>query len=445
MAFSSTRTSWRALVGGRELWALLDQAVVSGANFLTYILLARALGIRSFGVFTLAWSVVLLANSLHMSLVVSPMMSVGPKQSAADRNAYYGAVVGHETVLALFCAVCVYLGAAASAAWFPSWGIAGLGAPLALATASYLIQDFVKRYFFTIRRSGLALLTDTVSYVTQLPILLWLASRHWLSIQSALWAMGATSVLAILVAGAWMRSLRLDLSVVRSVLRRHWPIGRWLASSATLQWTSQNASLISAPLFYGAWSAGALRACQNIVAASHIWILGLENVLPVESARHLHEGGPEKLVRYVARMIAVWGSVTAAFVAIISIAPSFWLGLLYGSKYAAYGNLLRLYGVFYILTFTGGPLRAGLQAIETTAAIMWAYCAMTAFALVAAIPLAKQLGLTGVMIGLIAGQLIFNLVLVIAFLHGVRRLTRSASAVVSGSGPQQLSCWNGGH
>ena len=36
-------------------WALADQGVVSGINFLTGIMLARFLGLEEFGRFTLAW------------------------------------------------------------------------------------------------------------------------------------------------------------------------------------------------------------------------------------------------------------------------------------------------------------------------------------------------------------------------------------------------------
>ena len=61
-------------------WALTDQAMVSGVNFLTGIVLARYLGIEEFGRFTLAWMAVLLVNSLQSGLIVQPMMSIGPKQ-----------------------------------------------------------------------------------------------------------------------------------------------------------------------------------------------------------------------------------------------------------------------------------------------------------------------------------------------------------------------------
>ena len=71
-------------------WALMDQGMVSGANFLTTILIARHLGIEEFGRFTLAWLVVLFTTSLQMAVVVSPMMSIGPKQDGEHAPAYFG-------------------------------------------------------------------------------------------------------------------------------------------------------------------------------------------------------------------------------------------------------------------------------------------------------------------------------------------------------------------
>ena len=43
-----------------------------------------------------------------------------------------------------------------------------------------------------------------------------------------------------------------------------------------------------------------------------------------------------------------------------------------------YGYILRLYALLYVIVFVGGPLRAGLQALEFTVPIFWSYLAMTA-------------------------------------------------------------------
>ena len=74
-------------------WALVDQGVVSGVNFLTMVLLARMLGVEQFGKFSIAWLVLLFFKSIQAALVVAPMMSIGPKQRDDEQALYYGAVI----------------------------------------------------------------------------------------------------------------------------------------------------------------------------------------------------------------------------------------------------------------------------------------------------------------------------------------------------------------
>jgi len=54
---------------GRNIWAMGDQVLISGANFLTTVLIARALSPASFGTFTLVYSALLLANIFQSTLI----------------------------------------------------------------------------------------------------------------------------------------------------------------------------------------------------------------------------------------------------------------------------------------------------------------------------------------------------------------------------------------
>src|SRR3954469_24362439 len=87
-----------------ELWALADQALISGMNFGTSVLLARTLGLEQFGVFSLGWLAVLFVNSLQMSLVISPMISIGPKLEDEEAPRYYAAVGVQQLSIAALCA-----------------------------------------------------------------------------------------------------------------------------------------------------------------------------------------------------------------------------------------------------------------------------------------------------------------------------------------------------
>jgi O-antigen/teichoic acid export membrane protein len=296
--------------------------------------------------------------------------------------------------------------------------------PLSAATLAYLGQDFIRRYFFCIAKSHWAIASDSISYLTQLPILFWLSRQHLLTVSSALWVVAATSFLGLMLLATRYEPVRLDARSVRDVSMRHWKIARWLVSSAFMQWGAGNLFLVAAPIYFGAAASAVLRASQNIVAVAHVWFLGLDNVVPAQAARQMRSNGLDGMLRYIRHVVVRWGSVTLLFTGLIGLFPDFWLRLAYGSKYASNGYVLRLYALLYFMAFFAGPLRAGLQAIEYTSPIFWAYPLMIAFSVALAGPFSRQLGLQGVILGLCGTQLLSQSVVGIGCLLRIRRSRR---------------------
>jgi O-antigen/teichoic acid export membrane protein len=201
-------------------------------------------------------------------------------------------------------------------------------------------------------------------------------------------------------------------------------VSRWIAGSTVLTWTSSNLFLLSAPMYYGAAAAGVLKASQNIMGPANIWFLGLENVVPAETARRLHSGGIHSMLAYTRSILVKWGGLTILFAASMSLVPGFWLKLTYGPEMAQYGYVLRLYALVYVISFVGGPLRAGLQALEFTVPIFWSYLVMTALAFTFAVPMAKWLGLSGSLVGLIGAQVLFQSIVGISLLLRSRHMLK---------------------
>ncbi len=420
------RDGFRHLLRGRETWALTDQAVVSATNFLTNVMLARFMGLREFGIFALAWMSVLFVNSLQYALVVAPMMSIGPKQSKQDRPTYFGAVLFQELVLVSLSFVLVYTGLKIFGDNVRNIDVRYLAFPLACAAFAYQMQDFVRRYFFATARSRRAFIDDLVSYIPQLPIILVLHLTGHLNSVTALWAMSGTSIVGLAVGWLWVEPLRMQWSRIKSVSLHHWKVSRWLGVAALLQWTSGNLFVLAAPLYYGAAAAGVLKASQNLMGVTHVWFQGLDNVVPVETARHLHENGIRSMLAYTRSVILKWGGLTFLFALVMGAAPSLWLRLVYGPQMAQYGYVLRLYALLYVFVFLGGPLRAALQAIEFTVPIFWSYSAMTIFSVALAVPMAKWLKLNGVMLGLLGAQMLFQGIVWVSLLLKSRKLIQNA-------------------
>ncbi|MGP8174353.1 MAG: lipopolysaccharide biosynthesis protein [Terracidiphilus sp.] len=411
---------------GREIWALSDQAVVSGMNFLTNVMLARFMGLREFGVFALAWMSVMFVNCLQGALIVAPMMSVGPKQEEKNRPSYFGAVVFQELVLVSFCFVLVFAALKVSSNYFPHADLQRLALPLAVSAFAYQMQDFIRRYFFATRQSRYALADDALSYLTQLPILFLLHRAGDLNSATALWVMAGTSIFGMVAGWFWVEPIEFKWEWIKAISRRHWRISRWLGASALLQWTSGNLFVIAAPVYYGAAAAGVLRASQNLMGVTHVWFQGLDNVVPVETARRLREGGVHSMLAYTRSILLKWGGLTLLFATVMAVAPGFWLRLTYGSEMAQYGYILRLYALIYVLIFVGGPLRAGLLAVEFTVPIFWSYLAMTSFAIVFAFPMAKWLGLSGSLLGVLGTQILFQSIVGVTLIVKSRRVAQEA-------------------
>lgn len=409
---------------GREVWALADQAVVSATNFLTNVMLARFMGLREFGVFVLAWMSVIFVNSLQNALIIAPLVSVGAKQEAKDRRCYFGAVVFQELVLVTLCFALVLVGAHVAVDFFPRANLRHLALPLACSAFAYQMQDFVRRSFFAAHQGWRALADDALSYLTQLPLLFLLHRQGELNSATALWVMAGTSTVGMMAGWLWMEPVEFDWGWIKSVARRHWRVSRWLTGSAMLTWTSTNLFVLAAPAYYGTAAAGALKAAQNLMGVTHVWFQGLDNVVPVETARRLHQGGVGPMLAYTRSIIVRWGGLTLLFAVILSLVPGFWLRLAYGPQMVQYGSVLRLYALLYVIVFLGGPLRAALQAIEFTVPIFWSYLAMTAAAFVFAVPMAKSLGLNGTMLGLVASQILFQGMLGCALGWRAKRMAR---------------------
>jgi len=403
-------------------WALADQVMVSGVNFLTGILLARYLGIEEFGRFTLAWMAILFVSSLQHAMINLPMMSIGPKQPEAEMSTYYGAVVVQQAVTAVLTFFLVYFGVHLTAIVFPDWNVQSLALPLAAAGVTIQMQDFLRRYFFTRLRGLVAFLSDTVRYLGQLFTLaaLLILTELSMDLNAALWIMAVTAGLAAAGSCFFLEPLRWSRPAWNTTFRRHWNFAKWLTPSALMQWTSGSLFFMTAGVLLGPAAVGALRAAQTLLGVTHIFFRGMENIVPIRAAEHLHKHGAEGLSKYLKRVSVLSLLTTVLIAVILAAAPEFWLNLVFGGGYADQGYLVRWYGLIYLLIALIFPLTTGLRTLEHAKPIFWAYVAASVFALSAAYPVVKYSGVNGVIAGTLVIQLIMLSTLSKALLKKLR-------------------------
>ncbi|PWC62804.1 hypothetical protein TSH7_09050 [Azospirillum sp. TSH7] len=378
-------------------WALVDQAVASGANFLTIVILARQLGVEGFGLFMLAWLVLLFFRSLQGGLIIAPMMSIGPKQEPQRRDAYYGVVLACQLVLVVGGSAFILCGAWVIALMAPGAIPTQIAVPLAAACAGDQLQEFARRLFFSQDRPRLAVLVDVTTYGSRTLLLLLFGGGTelalWFVFLSALPGMGVTLY--------GLAGLRLTAAAMREFLPRQWRFARWTVGAALLEWGSGHLIVMVAGGVLGTAAVGAIRATTNIFAPVQVLIQALNNVVPVRAAALLAEGGERPLVRYLTRVTALSGAVCLAILAVGTGFPAHILLLLYGPGYEQYAHLVYWWVAIYAAGFLQFPLSAALSAIELTRPFFLSILCEAAFGIVSAWVLPHWFGLDGTMFGIL--------------------------------------------
>lgn len=393
------------MIRARNLWSLLDQAWVSGINFLIGIVLARTLGLDGFGVYAVAQTYLLYANTFQASLVVAPMMTSVPLAEGVSAQrallrGYFGCMLAVLVItVALVLATGWVLGI-----WLPAIGLHGLALPLGAAMAAFQLQDWLRRSLFTRDQLRLVLATDVLAYGGQIVLLLVLADRDALTPASAFWVLAATFAVSAVCTVATLRLLP-SATQALAVLRAEWRASRDYFASWQLQWVSAAGVVLVGTSLVGVHAAGAIRAVQNLTGLITVFFQWMDNVVPVRCAVQLRTGGLPALLRFLAGVQVAGGLGLTAIGALLTVFAAPLLGWIYGSEYAVFGALVALQAAYYVLQHLyrmESYLRRTLMHSDLLAkgSLIGAVTAVAGVALL--VPVFAE---AGILVGMLAGQL----------------------------------------
>jgi O-antigen/teichoic acid export membrane protein len=403
-------------------WALVDQGISSAVSFLTGVLVARLLGPESFGVFALLFMAVLFFNSVQYAIVISPMMSIAPQMNA-DEQARFFKGNGHAAlILIAISAVLTLLASFAMDSLKPEWGFRPYRWALVAAIAAAQMQEFYRRLLFTEQRPRLAALSGAWRYLLQLGGLTLVYAYNLTDLNVILWLIAGSALIGAGFAHYRQPVLNWAPGEFRRAALRNWVSGRWILGSTILQWLTGNFFAVAAGALVGPIAVGVLRAAQQLLAPVQIITLAATNIIPIQSAHLLRNGGPQKMTAYL-KKLALIGTMSIGFVGLIIAVPgSFWLTLVFGEKFAGYGALLPWYAGIALLVFWHQLILAGLRALEDTKAHFVGYLIAVPLSVGSA---AKLIGFAGVY-GAAAGIFFSHLIIVVVLWVGLRRAVRRA-------------------
>jgi O-antigen/teichoic acid export membrane protein len=399
---------------------------VSLGNFLTTILMARALPPDQYGVFALIFGALIVLNTVHGALVTYPVVVCTAK---AGRR-----ISQQMATAALFCSLVI------------SMTLAALGGVVALcagqksillacivALVAWQLQETTRAALTAHLRYSEAMLGDTLSYLGQATCIWVAVESHQASVNSALLITAATSALG---AALQMWQLGIPTKFGRRVLRllaaRSWRDGRWLLGNRILGiWTAQCFAWTLA-YHYGTASVGSFQALMNLLTFSHPILLSVGSIITSAVAGRSIRGRVD-LVHSVAPLCVVPSLLLLPYFLTLFVAPRLALAVYYGgsSPHLEGAYLLRILVVSYVFLLAVIVSGATLSGVAQTGKLFGAQCAAAISGLLVGVPMTIHFGLPGAALGFLGVNIVHGTACMAALWRFLQSVPESGSGPVA--------------
>lgn len=393
---------------------IFDQAFVSGINFITGLLLARALGASGYGLYILCFGFILFFSTVQVSIVISQMMITGATLKKEDASKYYLITRVFQLVSSFAAASIVLIFGNIALGYLEGWDDQ-LITPLALAIFSFLFQDYIRRELFSKDKTLSGLMIDLTCYGTRIVALFVLTIDNSLDISKTLIIIAISSSISFLY--LFDKSILFSRPSTENWYKAsssHWHNGKWLLLNSLANRLSSQLVLYATGFIVSTAAVGRMGATQNIVGFSSIIFQAMENFVPTNAARIYNTGTIHDLNKYLLKIALYGGIISLAIVILAGVFAKPLLSLVY-SNYTEDSWLIWFWGVYFFLGFFTRPLTAGLRVLNDTRSIFIATLFGALFATIAGIMLIKSFDVTGSMIALCLIQALILLTLFIKY------------------------------
>jgi len=391
-------------------WALFDQGLVSGCNFLVSIMVARALTAPQLAHYSLAFITIFAIGTLHRALVTQPMNMLGVAEQPAQLWARYRALLwGQGYLLPLNLAVVL-----CSGWWF--FRDAALIAAACLFTLAFLLQEIPRRFHYTDNQIHRAVRLDVLAYGGQVLVLAMCLLSDELTPARAFLVLSVAPLLSFGL-GHWeitrhghaLASVAVKVAhadpghTTRGVLAEHWAYANWVMAGLIVMLVSSQVFPFQLSSFATPQAVAAFVAANTIMNGLNVLRLTLGNYLPTQLSKLLADGGAAAMATYVRKVL-----LGCAVVSVVTLLGLWLLGdglvdLLFAGKYPDAKGILLPLGAVNLLALLSLVGAVVLQVLRLSRGIFLAN-GVAALLVVAAGPwLIKSHGLVGAVMGAALG------------------------------------------
>jgi O-antigen/teichoic acid export membrane protein len=389
----------RQLLYSDKFYVLADQVVVSGASFATNLLLAKALGLTGFGIFSIIGLVQFFCLTLSMGITTQIFQVVYPGLDNHQKKSYTGGLLMIQSVFLfflLFAGVLFYI--------FLPQVFSNYKRIIPIACISiglFLLQDAVRKILITQLFFKKAFIIDVVTNALQLLFLLVAWYKQILTVETAWIIIGITFIPSVIIGLYGIVFSKFSFNSLKYAWQLQKDKMGWILSSNLLQWCTGYFFVIAAGWWLGAAALGALRLAQYLFGLLNVALQAMENYTLPKFA-----GLKDKQTEYLTSLKKQMLMLMLPLLALLSLFSKQILVAAGGKSYASYNYVIYGLSIVYLLITIGYPVRIAIRSNHLNKQYFTGYILAAIFSFGSAYFLLHNWELYGVLTGLIFIQCI---------------------------------------
>jgi len=390
-------------------FAILDQGLISGSNFLIGILLARWLIPAQYGAFSLAFSVFLLLSYVYQSLLSEPQAVFSGSAYRQCLRGYLKALLSIQLVVTVFGVVLLGGSAVVVYAMGKADGLPGALAGVAIASPCILFFWLLRRSYYMNLAPARAAIGAFIYFVLTTGGLFVVYKKALISPFSAylLMAIGALGTGLFLLSQV-KKALPPDTCeppTAAQAWHKHWEYGRWALAVSVVTWIPYYMYYPLVSAFRGMAAAGQLRALMNLSLPLEQSYTALSILFLPYAARVCREKGVSSSGPLVRRITMLFVIGAVAYWAILIPFKGIAFHFLYGGKYMEVAPLIPYVALGTTLWSAAFGPAIMLRAIESPDSIFYARIVASVLSLIVGVPATWAFGLSGVVCSVIVANI----------------------------------------
>jgi len=399
----------------KEVFSVLDQALLSFLSFVTNVLIARSCSKIELGLYALGYSLIIVATHFQTALISTPYMVYSPRLENHELREYAGSALIQQVTFSIVVSALLFASTKVFSLGMGPEGMAGVSQALALVIFFAMLKDFIRQLCFTSLKSKNVFFLDLWATIIQIGSLLLIAYFGIISARIAIvivcLSCGLTSI-GWLILNRPMFVMNFKKGFLQ--FKSHWRFARWVMASNILVTLANAVFPWFVAYFCGVAENGTWVACIGVATLGNFLLVGMQNTAGPRIVNAYIKSGVLKARRLVLKSMISLVLAMSGFFAIMIVAGERIVVLFYGGKYAENGLLVSLMSLNLVVSSAAFPFSRGLYAMER-ADVDFNINITGVFMMVLTIYLTYAFGLLGAACGTIASSFMSVLLRGIAF------------------------------